>query len=176
MIRTQLKVARDGRRTRGSGFTLIEVAVATAIIGLGVVALMVAVGSGTRANQGGKELTQALYLAQEIREWTLRLPFADPDPADQDNPPGPDGSDPQVFVDDIDDLMDVTYSPPRDGQGSAVYDMAEWSETITLTWRRSDSLTTVVADGGSDILHVQVDLSYQGRCVHSTGWLVARRP
>ncbi|HOF19019.1 MAG TPA: prepilin-type N-terminal cleavage/methylation domain-containing protein, partial [Phycisphaerae bacterium] len=58
----------------GEGFTLIEVAIATAIIAIGVVALVVSVGSGTRANQGGTELTQAVFLAQEIREWTLRLP------------------------------------------------------------------------------------------------------
>ena len=173
-------VARDGVRSPRPpagrrAFTLIEVAVATAIIGLGVVALLVAVASGTRTNDAGKRLTQALYLAQEIREWTIRLPFSDPDPGDQNNPPGPDGTDPQLFVDDLDDLMNVTYSPPRDGRGGAIADMVDWSETITLTWRDPASLTTVVAAGSSDVIHVQVDIAQQARPMLSTGWLVARR-
>ncbi len=49
------------------------------------------------------------------------------------NPPGPDQSDPQTFVDDLDDLMDVTYSPPRDAHGLPIADMTSWSQTITLT-------------------------------------------
>lgn len=162
-------------RSARAGFTLIEVAVATVIVGTGIMALMVAAGSATRINDSGKKLTQSVFLAQELREWTLRLPFSDPDPADQGNPPGSDGSDPQVFVDDLDDLMDVTYSPPRDGQGSAIADMTDWSQTITLTWRDPSDLATVVSAGSSDFIHVQVSLSCKGRQVVTTGWLVARR-
>ncbi|HAU36605.1 MAG TPA: hypothetical protein DCX07_02670, partial [Phycisphaerales bacterium] len=158
----------------GEGFTLIEVAIATAIIAIGVVALVVSVGSGTRANQAGTELTQAVFLAQEIREWTLRLPYIDPDVADQSNPPGPDGSDPQVFVDDLDDLLNVTYSPPRDGRGIAIADMPGWSETITLTYRNPDNLSQIVS-GRTDVVRVGVEVFHNSRPVFSTGWIVARR-
>ena len=162
------KVARGG-------FTLIEAAVATVIVGMGVTALMTAVAAGSRANGAGRNLTQAVFLAQEIREWTLRLPFSDPDPGDQGKPPGPDGTDPQVFVDDLDDLMNVSYCPPRDGQGQPLADMTGWTQRITLTWRDPTSLTTVVADGASDFIHVQVDVLNGSRMVLSTGWLVARK-
>jgi len=168
MKRKNVRAGRDG-------FTLIEVAVATAIIGLALAALLGAVASGTRTNNAGKKLTQAVFLAQEIREWTIRLPFSDPDPGDADNPPGPDGSDPQVFVDDLDDLMDVTYSPPRDGVGSPIADMTPWSETITLTWRDAANLTSTVSAGSSNVIHVQVDISCQGQPILTTGWLVGRR-
>lgn len=157
------------------GFTLIEVAVATVIVGIGVTALMVAAGSATRVNDAGRELTQAVFLTQELREWTLRLPFSDPDPGDQGNPPGPDGTDPQTFVDDLDDIMNVTYNPPRDGQGAAIADLANWSETITITWRDPDSISTVVADGSSEVVYVQLVLSRDGREVLTTGWLISRR-
>ena len=157
------------------GFTLIEAAVATSILGLGVVALMVAAASGTRLNHESEKLTQAVFLAQELRELTLKLPFSDQDPGDMDNPPGPDGSDPQVFVDDLDDLMDVTYAPPRNGEGAPIPEMADWSETLTLTWRDPSSLTAVVDPGTSDMIYVQVVIYYQGREVLTAGWLVARR-
>jgi type II secretory pathway pseudopilin PulG len=155
--------------------TLIEVAVATVIIGIGIAAILVASASTTHVNEAGRKLTLAVFLAQEIREWTLRLPFSDPDPGDQGNPPGPDNSDPQVFVDDLDDLMDVTYSPPRDGQGTPISDMVGWSQKIYLTWRNPDNLTQVVTAGSSDIVNVQVEVSYKGQQIMSTSWLIARR-
>lgn len=166
MKRTTSKACRGG-------FTLIEAAVATAVIGIGVVALLTAVQAATRTNQAGRSLTQAVFLAQEIREWTLRLPFKDPEtPA---NPPGSDEGNPQTFVDDLDDLAGVTYSPPRDTHGSAIADMTAWSQTITLTWRDPTDLTSVVSNGTSDIVHVQVDIRYLDCPVLSTGWLATNK-
>ena len=163
------------RRSARGGFTLIEVAVATAIVGLGLTALLVAVASNTRVNDAGGKLTQGIFLAQELREWTLALPFSDQDPGDVGKPPGPDGSDPQVFVDDLDDLMDVTFSPPRNGLGTALSQLPGWSQTITLTWRDPDNLSATVADGASDLIYVRVDVAFQGQNITTTGWLVTRR-
>jgi prepilin-type N-terminal cleavage/methylation domain-containing protein len=157
------------------GFSLIEVLVASTIVGVGVTAAMVAMQAGTEVNAAGRDLTQAVFLAQEVREWTLLLPFRDPDPADAGNPPGSDGADPQVFVDDLDDLMGVTYSPPRDAGGAAMSGMDAWSQQISLDWKDPDDLTATVAPGASDIIRVNVTILYAGRPVLSTGWLVARR-
>ena len=168
-------MTRTTPRSARGGFTLIEVAVATAIVGVGVVAMMTSIAANTKANHAGQSLTHAVFLAQEIREWTIKLPFSDPDPGDVGKPPGPDSSDPQTFVDDLDDLMGVTYSPPRDGLGNAITYMREWSQTINLTWRDPDSLTTVVSPGTSELVYVQVEISHQGRTTLTTGWLVTRR-
>ncbi|MBL7134332.1 MAG: prepilin-type N-terminal cleavage/methylation domain-containing protein, partial [Phycisphaerae bacterium] len=54
------RTTRIGRR---QGFSLIEAAVATAIIGIGVVALLAAIRAGTHTNEGGRKLTQAVFLA-----------------------------------------------------------------------------------------------------------------
>ena len=169
MVQATVRSAHD------KGFSLAEVVVATVLIGLGIVALLGATVAGTRSNDAGLRITQAVFLAQEIREWTLGLPFSDLDSGDAANPPGPDGSDPQVFVDDLDDLMNVTYSPPRNGQGSPLADMTAWSETLTLTWVSPADLQSPVAPGSSSLIYVQVDLSYQGKSKLVTGWLVARR-
>jgi len=149
--------------------------IAIVTIGIGVSALMTAVASGTRVNGEGRGMTRAAFLAQELREWTIKLPFSDPDPGAQGNPPGSAGSDPQVYVDDLDDLMGVTYSPPRDGQGSAITDMTGWSQSITMTWRDPDDLATIVADGASDVINVQMTIAWNGQEKLTTSWLVARR-
>lgn len=158
------------------GFTLIEALIASVLVGVGIVALLVAAKSGTQVNMAGRNITQATYLSQEIREWTLKLPFSDPDAGDAGNPPGPDGSDPQEFVDDLDDLLDVTYSPPRDASGQAIPDADGWSQHISLQWKDPDSLGTTVTVGSSDVIRVVITIARDGHDVLSTGWLVTRRP
>jgi type II secretory pathway pseudopilin PulG len=165
---------RDTRSARGA-FTLVEAVVAIAIVGIGVAAMMSATASGTRANGDSRELATAMSLAQEIREWTATLPFSDPDPGQEHNPPGPDGSSPQVFVDDLDDLMSVTYSPPRNGQGVAIGAMTDWSQTISLTWRNPANLSAAVTPGTSDVIRVQVQIAHRGKVVLTTCWLIGRR-
>ena len=166
---------RTGHYRTSGGFSLLEVLIATATIGIGISALMVAVTSSTKVNGEGRRITQAVFLAQELREWTIKLPFSDTDEGDADKPPGPDGTDPQVYVDDLDDLMGVTYSPPRDGQGMPIFDMTGWSQTLTLTWRDPDNLATAVAAGDSNVINVQVTVAFKGAEKLTTSWLVTRR-
>ena len=135
--------------------------------------MLAGTASSSRANGAGQQLTEAVFLAQELREWTLSLPFTDLDEGDMGNPPGPDGTDPQTFVDDLDDLMNVTYSPPRDGQGNAIAGMSNWSQEVTITWRDAADLTSTVADGASDVVYVSVEVSFRGTPIHEAGWLVA---
>jgi hypothetical protein len=133
-----------------------------------------AVASGSRVNGAGQDLNQAVFLAQEIREWTLTLPFVDPN--HPTNPPGPDpGENPQTFVNDLDDLMGVIFNPPRDGSGGAITNLPAWSQSIAITWRDPDHLTQTVTAGSSNVVHVEVTVSNQGTPVLTTGWLVAKR-
>ncbi len=75
-------------RTACKGFSLVEVSIAVAIAGLGVASLMASTQAYSRSRDGGSKLSQGVALVQEVREWTLRLPFTDPDEADED----PEGS------------------------------------------------------------------------------------
>lgn len=164
---------RPTRRRRG--FSLVEVLVATVILGIGMAALMTAMAANTRTNTEGQSVTQAVFLAQELREYTLTLPFADPTPGDAGSPPGVDPYDGGT-IDDLDDLMDRTFSPPLDGQGGSHYELQGWSQTVTLSWRDDGDLAGATRTPGSTkVVHVQVTISYEGREVLTTGWIVTDR-
>src|SRR5687767_378043 len=68
---------RPTRRPR-RGFTLLETALATVIVGVGVVGMMSLLAVCTQQNRGGSQLTTAMYLAQCVQEATADLPFNDP--------------------------------------------------------------------------------------------------
>lgn len=68
---------RPMRRTR-RGFTLLETALATVIIGVGVLALVEAQQAFLRSNSWSTQAATATYLANEIRELTRKLPKHDP--------------------------------------------------------------------------------------------------
>lgn len=74
------KVITGGGRRRPvrRGFTLMETALATVIIGVGVLALIEAQQAFMRANEWSTQAATATYLANEIREMTRRLPRHDP--------------------------------------------------------------------------------------------------
>jgi len=55
------------RRAR-RGFTLIEAALTTVIIGVGVMSMMQLLAAGTASNLGSAELTTGINLAKNIRE------------------------------------------------------------------------------------------------------------
>jgi len=138
------------RSTHG-GFSLVEAVVAIIFVGLGLAGMLASLSSGTRATQGGYELTQASFLAREIREYTLDLPF--------------------------DELTSGTYSPCVDGQGDemAFADSGNWQQRLTVSRRLEDNLQAVDTTGTSDVKHVQAEVLYKGEPALSVGWLVTRR-
>ncbi|MGD1916948.1 MAG: prepilin-type N-terminal cleavage/methylation domain-containing protein [Phycisphaerales bacterium] len=101
--------ARTLRRNAGRGFTLIETALATVIIGVGVVAIVEAHQAFMKSNQWSTHAATATFLGGEIREMTLNLPRHDPvtglriDGGDIEGWGPEDG---EVLVEDFDDLDD----------------------------------------------------------------------
>ncbi len=156
------------------------------ILGMGIGGIMMAMGSAAELNSEGVRMTKASYLAQQIREWTLDLPFRDPDTPDAD--PGSDGLSPLSFVDDLDDLYrdgGLVYSPPvtpplgdyidgTDDTMRPVYltGLTGWKQTIVLTWRSTSNPSQIVTPGSTDLIHVQVTVSENNEDLLTTGWLI----
>ncbi len=69
---------RPDAARRAGGFTLIETALATIIVGVGVLALVESQQGFIKANAWSSHSATATYLANEIREMTRRMPRHDP--------------------------------------------------------------------------------------------------
>ena len=136
-------------RSAHGGFSLIEAVVATAIVALGMAGLLAGVSSGTRATHGGNELTQAVLLAGEMREFLLCQAF--------------------------EDVTSYAYTQCVDGQGETIAGLDDWQQEVTVTHRLEDDLSQIDASGTSDLKYVRVDVLYKGRIVTTIGWLIARR-
>ena len=105
-------MAHRPRRAR-RGFTLIEAAMATVIIGVGVVAMVDAQQVFIRSNNWSSKASTAAFLANEIREMTRFMPKHDPVTRIEVNTSGGSallfgwGIESNEFtVDDLDDLDD----------------------------------------------------------------------
>ena len=108
-IPTRRIARRRPRLMRRAGFTLIEAALTTAIIGFGVVSMMGLLATGTTNNKDSAQLTTGLQLARSIREMSVSLPFSDPTtPAHF----GKEGGETLATFDDLDDLDGFVASPP----------------------------------------------------------------
>lgn len=66
------------RRARPDGFTLLETALAIIIVGSGVLAILYAQMAFHRQNDWSTHTSTATFLANEIREMTVRLSPHDP--------------------------------------------------------------------------------------------------
>lgn len=73
----KFKRSRRGAQVRG-GFTLIEAAMATVIIGVGVVAMVDAQQAFIKSNLWSSHAAAGTFLANEVREFTRHLPKHDP--------------------------------------------------------------------------------------------------
>jgi prepilin-type N-terminal cleavage/methylation domain-containing protein len=106
------------------GFTLIETALTTVIVGVGVLALMEAQQAFLTSNNWSTHSTTATYLANEVREFTRKLPRHDPVTGLYFETSGstttlrgwgPETGETQIDdLDDIDDFDGLVFTPDGD--------------------------------------------------------------
>ncbi len=72
-------VRRGGAAFRPSGFTLLEVTITLAVLGVGLLALLVAQVQAMSGEKQGKHATTAATLAQDQIELIQRMPFSSAD-------------------------------------------------------------------------------------------------
>lgn len=155
-----------GRMRRA--FTLIESALVTVIVGLGVVAMLELLATGTNANAGGTELTTAVHLARNIRELTLGMAFYDPaDPTHW----GMESGETLATCDDVDDLDGKAFSPPIDARRQSLNSYTGWEQAVTVESADVNRLTLSVPKGSQPVNRVTVVISHRGQPVYRTSWL-----
>ncbi|MHC5028936.1 MAG: type IV pilus modification PilV family protein [Planctomycetota bacterium] len=173
--------SRFPRRT--PGFTLIETALATIIIGVGVLAMVSAQTAFHAQNNWSTHSSTATRLGNEIREMTLNLPRHDPVTGDLMWGPEPNES----WVGDFDDLDDfdaddsngwVFSSELNNGPISArrevIPNMEGWAQQIRAYNVDPFDIRTDVADRASDIMRVEVTVTFEGDVMTTVSWIAPK--
>jgi len=136
---------------RGNGFSLIEVLIATILIGLAITALLAANGSFTIANSAGADLSTAEFLIEQIRERTALLGY-----------------------DDLEGVTFPTYSPPINANGEVLSNFAAFSQQITVENVSESNFEYVVPDHSTSFVRVTVTVLLNMKQISSTSWIRAR--
>ena len=150
MTRFYYNLRRSTRRPR-RGFTLIEAAIVTAIVGIGIVGLLQLLAAGSMANADSTELTTAVYLANNIDEKMQGTSYAT-----------------------VKSTYDGhTYDPPIDGAGVNLSGFSGWKQVVTVKYVNHDLITSVVPDSQVEpTCRVTVSVLHNGYAVYTAKWLV----
>ncbi len=155
-----------------TGFTLIETALATIIVGVGVLAMVSAQAAFHQKNAWSTNASIATHLGNEIRELTWNLPRHDP--VTGDTFWGPEG-DNEASFEDYDDLDDfdglgggLVFSPPINAHRDLIVNMDGWTQTVRVfnvdpfnIVFDGDTLAGVAADGTTNTIAMEVTIHYQ---------------
>ena len=182
-------IRRRGPASRRRGFTLIETALATIIVGVGVLALVAAQQAFHRQNRWSTHASTATWLGNEIRELTLHLP--NHDPVTGFDPSTGIGWGPEIDneawygdYDDVDDFDGLFFSAagnngPINARGEVITNMNGWKQIISVSRVDPFDITQGIANATDPyILKVDVEVTYQGpmdsqeNSVTTVSWLV----
>ena len=156
---------------KSNGFTIIEALVATIIVGLAIVALVMANGAFTQANAAAVNLSTAQFLVEQIRELTAVLAVVDPTTG-TDTFGAEEAS--LANYDDLDDFDGASYSPPINASRTAMSDLSSFTQQITVENVNSSNFNQTVADHSSPFVKVTVTVSQNSNELASATWLRAR--
>jgi len=163
------------RYSRDRGFTLIEAALTTVIVGTGVLSIVAAQQAYHQKNDWAQRTGTAMLLANEIRELTMPMPIFDPITGQAFIGPEPG----EAGIDDYDDLDDfagvsvdggatypgLTFNPPIDALGRTIADMTGWTQQVTVEGVLEENIGSGVAltpGTAGTLTRLTVDVSYQG--------------
>jgi len=177
--------AAAGRR----GFTLIEAAMVTVIIGVGVVAMLQLLAAGTVSNSEGTELTTAINLANNIREMSLGLAYYDPTDMAK-TPPVYTWNTKEATVKDYGNIMDLDgavdtgndstdpatgyqkFQPPLDVRRDPITNYKDWAQWVKVETVSANAVATVLPhDPTSPTARVTVKIMRNGTEVYRMSWL-----
>ena len=159
-------------RTR-RGFWLVESAVAIAVVGIGVVAVVGSQQAWHIQAVASEELSTGMRLATEIREMSLLLPANDPITGTVTW--GSEfGEVIPLDLDDLDDLDGIIFDGPIDATRTSIVGMAGWSQQVTVQSVDPFNVLQVVPDGTSEIVKLEVTVQLNGEEITRLSWIAPR--
>lgn len=136
------------RGRRPAGFTLIEAALVTVIVGVGIVAMLRLLAAGTFVNAQSAQTTTAMNLAANLHEAMLRM-----------------------SLDQVVAMNNASYSPSVDANLSSINSLSSWSQTINVQYVQPDKLTSVSLTKTTAAL-VTVTVKHNGDAVYASRRLI----
>ena len=175
---------------RRRGFTLIEAAMVTVIIGVGVVSMLQLLAAGTMSNSEGTELTTAINLANNVREMSLGLDYYDPNTDKTVSPPPYVWNTKEATVKEYDNIMDLDgasdtwndtadpeggyqkFSPPLDVRRDNIKGYDQWAQWVKVETVDKNSVASALPhDAVSPTARVTVKIMKNGSEVYRMSWL-----
>lgn len=144
------RTQRHRRRTlrhRRRGLTLIETALATAIIGLGVVSMVELLAAGTMSNIDGAHRTTAVNLAKNVRERSVGSTF-----------------------DEVRALHGTVHDPAIDSQGVAISGLSGWKQHVTVSPVDPENLSVTIVDSDPTAVRVMVKVTHRDQTKGELSW------
>ena len=142
------------RHSRTSGFTLIEAALTTVIVGVAFVAMLTLFAAGTGVNNTSAAMTTGMHLAKNVREMAMTMEFTSPmSPSTWGRDSGEGATSPGTW-DDLNDLDNASFSPPIDASGAPIAGMDNWRQTIDVRCVDVNGMETLLPDGTSEALRI----------------------
>src|ERR1700733_5299069 len=118
-------------RTRTArGFTLIEAALATIIVGVGIVSTMTLFAACSQQASSANQITTATMLANNVHEALAGLSFGDPTFGHQYF--GPEPGETLATYNDIDDFDGSKFNPPIDAQRNQIPTLSKYTQWVTV--------------------------------------------
>ena len=131
------------------GFTLVEVLIATLLVGLALASLLGASRAFTIANGAGTDISTAEFLIEQIKGLTTMTEY-----------------------DDLSGLDGVSYSPPIGANAAALDGLDTFSQRIAVENVNAADFEEVVIS--SNFIRITVAISRNSRKISSASWLRAR--
>ena len=155
------------RQHLARGFTLIEAALATIIVGTGVLAAVQLFGVCAQQNIHATRSTAAIMLANNVQESMGLLSFNDPQLGRATF--GPETSEALASYDDLDDFNNLTLSPPIDANRNSVGAMTQYSQIVTvrpvypeqLSSNSNDASPTITTSTYTGAIRVRVRVMFR---------------
>jgi Tfp pilus assembly protein PilV len=162
------------RKRRRSGFTLIETAITTVIVGLGTVAMMALLTAGTSTNQQTAMLTTAVHLSDNIHELCEQLGYPSSTTTWGMSTGGTVAT--AIASGNVSWLDGQTLNPPVDSTGTAISGMTGWSQQVAVTNVSPSNVATTLTPNASTnpLSRVTVTVLFNGQQIYQTDWLVAQ--
>jgi prepilin-type N-terminal cleavage/methylation domain-containing protein len=133
---------------KASGFTLMEVLIATVLIGIAVAAILATSRTLTAANGEGIEMTRGEFLLEQVREYTTTVGY-----------------------DSLSALDGQSYNPPIDADGQLLVDFQQYTQQLVVTTLNDDDLTA--ADPNGHFKRIDASVNFNGQSIARGSWVRA---